>query len=79
MTAARSIDTLLPSQDLPVELLRLTSSVHPSEEPRVASMLSGLVAARQQDDEVICPLMLRRNLVIPAHQGSITRSAWRID
>lgn len=79
MTAARSIDTLLPSQDLPVELLRLTSSVHPSEEPRVASMLSGLVAARQQDDEVICPLMLQRNLVIPAHQGSITRSAWRID
>ncbi len=61
-----------------MELLRLTSSIHASDEPRVASMLSGLVAARQQD-EVICPLMLRRNLLIPAHQGSVTRSAWRID
>ncbi len=78
MTATLETDSILPSQDRPMELLRLTSSIHPSEELRVASMLSGLVAARQQD-EVICPLMLRRNLVIPAHQGSITRSAWRID
>jgi len=78
MTAIQDLDTLLSSQDLPMELLRLTSSMHPSEEPRVASMLSGMIAARQQD-EVICPLMLRRNLVIPAHQGTMTRSSWRID
>ncbi len=78
MAAIQEIDTILSNQDLPMELLRLTSSIHPSEEPRVASMLSGMIAAPQQD-EVICPLMLRRNLVIPAHQGAVTRSAWRID
>ncbi|HEX2553753.1 MAG TPA: hypothetical protein VHL98_08630 [Microvirga sp.] len=78
MTAAQEIDTILPNQDPPMELLRLTSSLHPSDEPRIASMLSGLVAARHED-EVICPLMMRRNLVIPAHQGSIARSAWRVD
>jgi hypothetical protein len=41
-------------------------------------MLSGMIAARQPD-EVICPLMLRRNLIIPAHQGPITQGAWRVD
>ncbi len=78
MTATREFDTILSVQDLPMELLRLTSTIHASEEPQVASMLSGLVAARQHD-EVICPLMLRRNLLIPAHQGSVARGASRID
>jgi hypothetical protein len=78
MTATQGIDTILSTQDLPLELLRLTSSMHASGEPLVASMLSGLVAARQQD-EVICPLMLRRNLLVPAHHGSVTRDAWRFD
>jgi hypothetical protein len=41
-------------------------------------MLSGMIAARQPD-EVICPLMLRRNLIIPAHQGSIMQDAWRVE
>ena len=52
--------------------------MHASGEPLVASMLSGLVAARQQD-ELICPLMLRRNLLVPAHHGSVTRGAWQFD
>jgi hypothetical protein len=78
MPATRDIDTILASQDLPMELMRLASSHHPSDEPQVARMVSGMVAARHQD-EVICPLMLRRNLVVPAHQGGITRSGWRVE
>jgi hypothetical protein len=78
MTSTKEIDTLLASQGLPAELLRLPTSSHQGEEPRVASMLSGIIAARQPD-EVICPLMLRRNLIIPAHQGSIMQDAWRVE
>ena len=78
MTATKEIDTLLASQGLPMELLRLPTSSHQGEEPRVASMLSGMIAARQPD-EVICPLMLRRNLIIPAHQGPVTQGAWRVE
>lgn len=78
MTATKEFDTLLASQGLPMELLRLPTSSHRGEEPRVASLLSGMIAARQPD-EVICPLMLQRNLVIPAHQGAITQGAWRVE
>ena len=78
MTATKDIDTLLSSQDLPIELARLASSSHPRDEPRVASMLSGVFTARQQDD-VICPMMLRRNLLVPAHDGSVVQSAWRVE
>jgi hypothetical protein len=77
MTTTSDFETDPIERDLPFELLRLSSSTHPREEPYVACMLSGMVAARQRD-EVICPLMLRRNLVIPAHQGSIAQSAWRV-
>jgi hypothetical protein len=78
MTTTSDIETLISDQDLPVELLRLTSSTHQSDEPYVACMLSGMIVARQQD-EVICPLMLRRNLVIPARQGRMAQSAWRVE
>jgi len=78
MTATKDIETLCASQDLPMELARLISSTHERDEPQVASMVSGVVAARQQDD-VICPLMLRRNLLVPAHHGSVTQSAWRVE
>jgi hypothetical protein len=75
MTVTQEVETLLPSQELPVELLRLATSTHQTEEPHVACMLSGMIAARHRDD-VICPLMLRRNLVVPAHQGLVNQSAW---
>jgi len=78
MPATKDIDTILSSQDLPMELVRLASSHHASEEPRVASMVSCMVAARYQD-EVICPLMLQRNLIVPAHQGSMSRGRWRVE
>jgi hypothetical protein len=78
MTTTKDIETLISDQDLPVELLHLSTSTHQSEEPYVAGMLSGMVVARQHD-EVICPLMLRRNLVIPAHQGWMAQSAWRVE
>jgi hypothetical protein len=78
MTATKDIETLCATQDLPMELARLISSTHERDEPRVASMVSGVVAARQEDD-VICPLMLRRNQLIPAHDGSVTQSGWRVE
>jgi hypothetical protein len=58
---------ILCSQDLPLEFRRPSSARH-GEETKVATRLSGVIAARQQD-EVICPYLLRRNLVIPAHFG----------
>jgi hypothetical protein len=78
MPATKEIDTILASQGLPMELLRLASSHHAGDEPRVASMVSGIMAARHQD-EVICPLMLQRNLVVPAHEGAMPRDGWRVD
>jgi hypothetical protein len=78
MTATKDIDSILPSQDLPEEFLHRPSSAHPSEEPRVTSMLSGMIAVRHHDD-VICPLMLRRHLVVPAHYGYMAQSAWRVE
>lgn len=76
MTPTKNIDTTLASQNLPVELLRLWNS-HSLEDPTAVSMLSGMVAARQPDD-VICPLLIRRNLVVPAHQGFVARDGWRV-
>lgn len=76
MTATREIDTIFASDDLPLELRRLSTS-HQAEETKIGSMLSGVIAARHQD-EVICPYMLRLNLVVPAHQGALTRGAWQV-
>jgi hypothetical protein len=77
MTATQDLETISSGQDLPAELLRYATSMHQTEEPHVARMLSGIIATHNRDD-VICPLMLRRNLVVPAHQGLINRSAWRV-
>lgn len=76
MTTTKDIDTILASQDLPLEFRRL-SGTHLGEDGRIACLLSGVIAARQQD-EVICPDMLRRNLLVPAHQGAVAQSAWQI-
>jgi hypothetical protein len=67
MASTRLVETVLCSQDLPLEF-RHRSSAHEGEERKVASRLSGVVAARQPD-EVICPYLLRRNLLVPAHLG----------
>jgi hypothetical protein len=77
MTATQDFETIVTSRDLPAEFLRVASSSHLGDEPKVARMVSGMVAARQQD-EVICPLMLRRNLLVPAHQGLMTRGGWQV-
>jgi hypothetical protein len=78
MAAIEDIDIILPSQDPPEELMRLASSLRQGEEAKVASMLSGMIAARLQDD-LICPLMRRRHLVMPAHTGLVAQSAWRVE
>jgi len=78
MTATTDVETIVPTRDLPAELVRLVSSHHESDEPKVASMVSGMVVAGIADD-VICPLMLRRNLVVPAHQGVMAQSAWLVE
>jgi hypothetical protein len=65
MSSTKLFETVLCSQDLPLEF-RHRSSAHEGEERKVASRLSGVVPARQLD-EVICPYLLRRNLLIPGH------------
>src|SRR5215211_9490406 len=67
MSSTRPVETVLCSQDLPLEF-RHRSSAHEGDERKVASRVSGIVPARQLD-EVICPYLLRRNLLIPAHLG----------
>jgi len=65
MTATNELDAIFCQEELPDEFSRLTSSSSPKDKPSVASMLSGIVPANQQD-EVTCPLLLRRHLLIPA-------------
>ena len=65
MTLAREIESGLSAQDLPPELRRL-SSAHQSEEPKIDSVLTGVIADAQ-DDEVICPYLLRRNLIVHSY------------
>ena len=67
MASTKDVETVLCSHDLPLEF-RHQSSAHEGEERKIVSRLSGVIATRQPD-EVICPYMLRRNLVIPAHLG----------
>ena len=64
MASTRDFEGVFCGQDLPLELIH-QSSAHHGEETRVASRVSGLVAARHQDD-VICPYLVRRNLLIPS-------------
>lgn len=71
MSATEDVDTILCEQQLPFELTRLTSCSHPSDEARVASMLSGLLAG-QHNHEAICPLMVQRRLVVPLHHEWIS-------
>ena len=78
MSAIQDVETIVPMQDLPAELVRPVSSHHEGDEPKVASMLSGMVVTRDADD-VICPLMLRRNLLVPAHRGAMAQSAWLVE
>ncbi len=74
MIVTRDTETILSVQDLPPEFLRSMSSAHSSDEPRVASMVSGMVV-EHQEDEVICPLMLQRHLVLPYKAGGAGPSA----
>lgn len=76
MTATNELDAALCQEELPDEFSRLASSSSPREKPNVASMLSGIVPADQQD-EVTCPLLLRRHLVVPAWSRGITTGIQR--
>jgi len=65
MTATNELDAALCQEELPDEFSRLASNSSPHERPNVAWMLSGIVSTCPQD-EVTCPLMLRRHLVVQA-------------
>ncbi|WP_262270919.1 MULTISPECIES: hypothetical protein [Microvirga] len=65
MTATNELDAVLCQEELPDEFSRLASSSSPRDKPSVASMLSGIIPVSSQD-EVTCPLLLRRHLVVPA-------------
>ena len=65
MTATNELDAVLCQEELPDEFSRIGSSASPRDKPSVASMLSGIVPACSED-EVTCPLLLRRHLLVPA-------------
>lgn len=65
MTAANEIDAFLCQEELPDEFSRLASSSPPSDYTSSLSLFSGLVPTRDEDG-VMCPLMLRRHLVVPS-------------
>ncbi|MBA2390559.1 MAG: hypothetical protein H0V67_09940 [Geodermatophilaceae bacterium] len=70
MTSTKDVDTLLFQHDLPLELRR-PSGVNEYDETKVATRLSGMITGGQHD-EVICPDLLRRNLVIPSNLHPVT-------
>jgi hypothetical protein len=65
VTAANEIEAFLCREDMPDEFCRLASSSPPSDHTCSLSLLSGLVPTKDEDG-VVCPLMLRRHLVVPA-------------
>jgi hypothetical protein len=71
MTSTKEVECPLSIEDFSLEVRRVPSA-H-AEEPKIAFMLSSVMAHRV-DDEVICPYLLRRNLVVPALQGMATPS-----
>lgn len=68
MTATNELDAVFCQEELPDEFSRLASSSPHSDKFSVAFILSGIVQADQQD-EVTCPLLLRRHLLIPASRN----------
>jgi len=76
MSATNDLGTLFCEQDLPVEFMRLVTTSHTSDDPQVATMLSGLVVTGHHD-EVIGPLMVQRRLVVPSHYELLSPSASR--
>jgi hypothetical protein len=75
MTATNELDAVFSQEELPDEFSRLASSSPERDRPSVASMLSGIVPASQQD-EVTCPLMLKRHLVVPAWRTASAAGAY---
>lgn len=74
MTATNELDAVLCQEELPDEFSRLTSSSPPRDKTSVASMLSGIIPVCSQD-EVTCPLMVRRHLLVPALPHVVPTSA----
>ncbi len=64
MTATRDIDVTVSSHNPPLEFRRPCGKVRIGE-ARIAAVLSGLITVRPID-EVICPSLLRRNLIVPS-------------
>jgi hypothetical protein len=75
MASTKVVDTVLSSQALPLEF-RHQSSARQGEEARIATRLSGVIPARHQD-EVICPYLLRRNLLVPAQLGPVAQGTYQ--
>jgi hypothetical protein len=65
VTATNEIDACLCQEDLPDEFSRLAASSPSSDFTLSVVVYSGLVPTRDEDG-VMCPLMLRRHLVVPA-------------
>ncbi|WP_243375280.1 hypothetical protein [Microvirga solisilvae] len=76
MTATNELDAALCQEELPDEFSRLASSSSPHEKQNMAWMLSGIVSTCQQD-EVTCPLMLRRHLVVQAWSRGVSAPVQR--
>ncbi|WP_230534038.1 hypothetical protein [Microvirga roseola] len=76
MTATNELDAILCQEEMPDEFCRLASSSPPRDRPSLASMLSGVVSACQQD-EVTCPLLLRRRLLVPAWRSAFAAGTHR--
>jgi hypothetical protein len=78
MAAIHESDMLGLCRDFPLELRRPGSSASLTGGANISSRLSGVIAMRLSDD-VICPLMVDRHLVMPSRQitGSCMSSGLR--
>jgi hypothetical protein len=70
MSVIKDIETLLAGENLPPEFVRRSSHLRQGDRSKVAFRLSGMVARPR--DEVICPLMQRRNLIIASTRQAVS-------
>lgn len=73
MSATKDTETVLCSRNLALDQRR-PAGPHGAGDARIAILLSGLIATRQQDG-VICPNLVNRQLVVPAYEPAAAQAA----
>ena len=77
MNATKGMETVFSTRDFPAAFIRLGSGLQERDQADAVSTVSGLRTERHPDGAIF-GLMLRRNLLVAAHDGVVAQSAWRV-